>query len=168
MSERKRPPKDWEGAVDQAIREAFERGDFEHLPGKGKPLDLEDNPYTPADLRLAFKMLKDAGATPDWIEEAKLIRSERDAIAAWLGPEVRRQRKRASQSKTLSPDMIVAEYKELQALRENTCARFRERAGELNRLIDNYNLKVPIGRLQRLRIPIDQAIDQFLAECTKK
>ncbi len=32
----------WESPVDRQIREAQERGDFDDLPGAGKPLDLSD------------------------------------------------------------------------------------------------------------------------------
>ncbi len=32
----------WESPVDRQIREAQERGDFDNLPGAGKPLDLRD------------------------------------------------------------------------------------------------------------------------------
>jgi hypothetical protein len=32
----------WESPVERAIREAQERGDFDDLPGAGKPLDLRD------------------------------------------------------------------------------------------------------------------------------
>lgn len=32
----------WESPVDRQIREAQERGDFDNLPGAGKPLDLGD------------------------------------------------------------------------------------------------------------------------------
>ncbi len=33
----------WESPVDKQIREAQERGDFDNLPGAGKPLDLSDS-----------------------------------------------------------------------------------------------------------------------------
>jgi hypothetical protein len=33
----------WESPVDRQIREAQERGDFDDLPGAGKPLDLSDS-----------------------------------------------------------------------------------------------------------------------------
>jgi hypothetical protein len=35
------------GAVEQAIRDAIERGEFENLPGAGKPLPDADKPYDP-------------------------------------------------------------------------------------------------------------------------
>lgn len=79
MSEEKRPRKfralqEWESSVDKTLREAIERGEFDNLRGKGKPLDLNENPFTPTDWQLAFKMLQDAGYAPDWIELDKDIR----------------------------------------------------------------------------------------------
>jgi hypothetical protein len=45
MTERKPAGLSCESWVDQQIREAQERGDFENLPGFGKPLPDEDKPY---------------------------------------------------------------------------------------------------------------------------
>ena len=46
----------------------MERGDFKDLPGKGKPQQLDDNPYIPPAVRMANQMLKDNGFAPRWIE----------------------------------------------------------------------------------------------------
>ena len=73
--EDQRRPGDWEKWVDQQIREAQERGDFDNLPGTGKPLDLTPNPHAQGR-ELAFKVLKDAGFAPDWIELEKAIRNK--------------------------------------------------------------------------------------------
>jgi hypothetical protein len=35
----------WESAIDKQIREAAERGEFDNLPGAGKPLPGLDQPY---------------------------------------------------------------------------------------------------------------------------
>ncbi|MEU9251606.1 DUF1992 domain-containing protein [Streptomyces sp. NPDC048270] len=45
MTERKPPGVDIESWVDRQIRQAAERGDFENLPGWGKPLASLDTPY---------------------------------------------------------------------------------------------------------------------------
>ncbi|MGW8376495.1 DUF1992 domain-containing protein [Streptomyces sp. ODS28] len=45
MTERKPPGVDFESWVDRQIREAAERGAFEDLPGKGKPLRGLNEPY---------------------------------------------------------------------------------------------------------------------------
>jgi hypothetical protein len=48
-------------SVEAAIREAQERGDFDNLKGKGKPIDLDAYFETPEDIRMAYSMLKSAG-----------------------------------------------------------------------------------------------------------
>jgi len=48
----------YEKIVEQRIKEAMEKGEFENLPGKGKPIPLEDDSHVPEDLRLAYKLLK--------------------------------------------------------------------------------------------------------------
>jgi len=62
------------------IREAMERGEFENLPGKGKPLKLEDYSNVPEDLRICYKVLKNAGFIPEEIELQKEIISLRKFI----------------------------------------------------------------------------------------
>jgi hypothetical protein len=48
-------------SVEAAIREAQERGDFNNLKGKGKPIDLSAYFETPEDVRMAYSLLKNAG-----------------------------------------------------------------------------------------------------------
>jgi hypothetical protein len=45
MTERKAPGTSWEGWIDKLIREAEERGEFEDLPGSGKPIPDLDKPF---------------------------------------------------------------------------------------------------------------------------
>lgn len=47
--------------VEELIKEAQERGDFDNLPGKGKPIDLSAYFDTPEDVRVAQSVLKNAG-----------------------------------------------------------------------------------------------------------
>ena len=50
-----------EKAVEAIIKEAQERGDFDNLKGKGKPIDLSAYFETPEDVRMAYSMVKEAG-----------------------------------------------------------------------------------------------------------
>ncbi len=61
--------------AEEKIREAMERGDFDDLPGKGKPLKLEDDSHLPQDIRLAHKVLKNAGCLPPEIELRREIQT---------------------------------------------------------------------------------------------
>ena len=54
------------------IREAIEKGDFEHLEGAGQPLDLTEYFNAPAELRAGYHILKNAGVVP---EEVYLLNS---------------------------------------------------------------------------------------------
>jgi len=54
--------------VEQRILQAINRGEFEDLPGSGKLLDLEDDRLIPEELRLAHRILKNAGYVPKEIQ----------------------------------------------------------------------------------------------------
>ena len=71
----------FEKIAEKRIKEAIERGEFDNLPGKGKPLVLEDDSHLPPDLRLAYKILKNAGCLPPEVELLKEIRTTRDLLA---------------------------------------------------------------------------------------
>jgi hypothetical protein len=47
------------------IRKAYENGEFDNLPGFGKPLQLEDMSGIPEELRMAYKLMKNAGFSPE-------------------------------------------------------------------------------------------------------
>lgn len=160
-----RPRRDWEAAVEKQIREAMERGEFDNLPGRGKPLDLSEDPFTPIEWQLAFKILKDAGVAPDWIEQDKEIRLEQVALEAMLKQQARWQRERAAKAKTLAPDKMIAELENLARARKETVTRYRQRAAALNKLIDAFNLKAPNGRLHHARVQIEQEIKKFQDAC---
>ena len=60
-------------AVESIIKEAMERGEFDNLPGKGKPIDLTAYFDTPEEVRVAYAMLKNAGMAPREVELLKEI-----------------------------------------------------------------------------------------------
>ncbi len=66
-----------ERIAEQKIREAIEQGDLDDLPLAGKPLRLDSSPFVPEELRLAYKVLKDAGFLPPEMELRKEIVSLR-------------------------------------------------------------------------------------------
>ena len=57
--------------VDEKIKGAIARGEFDNLPGKGRPLDLDAYFATPEHLRLGYSILKSADIIP---EEIGLLR----------------------------------------------------------------------------------------------
>ncbi len=57
------------------------KGEFDNLPGSGKPLVFEDDGHIPEDLRLAHKILKNADCLPPEIELKKEILKTEDLLA---------------------------------------------------------------------------------------
>ena len=75
--------------VESIINEAIERGEFDNLPGKGKPLDLTAYFDTPEEVRAAYSVLKNAGILP---REAELLKeiAELKEVASALVDEKKR------------------------------------------------------------------------------
>src|SRR5829696_3234011 len=72
----------WESLVDRQIREAMEEGKFDDLPHQGKPIPIEDDTFA-GEWAMAFRMLRNAGAAPPWVEASKQVRdllARRDRI----------------------------------------------------------------------------------------
>jgi len=162
---KKRAPRDWETAIEKTIREAMERGDFDNLAGKGKPLDLDVNPFVPEDKRQAFRILQNAGVAPDWIEQDKDIRAEKNALELFLLKQARWFQAQQARLKTLAPHRMVAEHERLTRSRDQIAARYRDRAAALNKIIDTFNLKAPSGTRHHARIQIEDEIEKFFDTC---
>ena len=63
----------FEKIVEERIKEAQLKGEFNDLPGSGKPLELEDDSHISEELRIAYKILKNANFLPPEIELKKEI-----------------------------------------------------------------------------------------------
>lgn len=66
--------------AEERIKEALSKGEFENLPGSGKPLAIEDYGNVPEDLRLTYKILKNADCLPPEIELRKEIKQMEDML----------------------------------------------------------------------------------------
>src|SRR5437868_12990496 len=59
--------------AERKIEEAVARGEFDDLPGAGQPLELDEDPLVPGDLRVAYRILKNAGYVPPELETVNQI-----------------------------------------------------------------------------------------------
>ena len=66
--------------AEQRIVEAQKRGFFDNLPGKGRPLELEDTSTIPEELRMAWHVLKNANMVPPEVAERKEIATLSDML----------------------------------------------------------------------------------------
>jgi len=149
--EEKRGPKDWESWIDQQIREAQEQGAFDNLPGKGQPLDLTPNPYA-QDRELAYKVLKNAGYAPEWIELDKVIRGKLARAKATLARRWAWREDRLAELASRSDRWSEAERQRALGSWQRAVAGFEEEVAAINQEIVELNLKVPSARFQRSKV----------------
>ncbi|MCD4743669.1 MAG: DUF1992 domain-containing protein [Desulfobacteraceae bacterium] len=69
----------FQGLVEQRIKQAQEKGEFDNLEGNNKPLKFTDS-NIPEELRLAHKILKNSGFAPPEVELKKKINNTEDLI----------------------------------------------------------------------------------------
>lgn len=71
----------FEKIIEERIKKAQKEGQFDNLPGYGKPLVFEDDACVPEELRLAYKILKNSDCLPPEIELKKEIIQTEDLLA---------------------------------------------------------------------------------------
>jgi DnaJ homolog subfamily C member 28 len=126
--------------IEDHIRKAIEEGQFDDLPGKGKPIRWDDNPFVEPDWQLAFRMLRNAGFALPWMDTRKEIETQLEAAREAL------QRLGTWRQSALAdgqpPAFVEDEW-------QRGVRNFREQIAEINHRIFNYNLEVPLPRFQR-------------------
>jgi len=82
----------WERIADQKIREAQREGQFDNLPGQGRPIDLKEYFSIAGEWRMAYDLLKKSGVMPGEMQlkkeieqlEQQLRAESKEAIAELL------------------------------------------------------------------------------------
>lgn len=145
--------------VERNIRQAIEKGHFEDLPGKGKPLKLDQNPYEDPEWRLAYRVLRNGGFTLPWIEARHDIEGELEAARLSLGASWSRK-KNAIQTGQPDADRNAEWHRAIKL--------FRERIENINHLISSYNLKVPSVRFQITQKDVEREMELTIASLSDK
>lgn len=136
--------------IDDHIQQAIQDGKFDNLPGKGKPLRLEENPYEDPEWRLAHHVLKESGFTLPWIELRQEIEAETAAArAALAGAWAWRQDALEKQQP----------YAEVEAEWQRAAAAFKERVEGINQRIFDYNLQTPAESLQMMKLKAGKEVE---------
>lgn len=115
---------DFNRIVEEKIQQAMSAGEFDNLPGAGKPLKWEDSPYVSNDWKLTFNLLQKNGILFPWMEDRKEIES--------------------NLQKAIEDCKYNLRFHEKQARSE-----FFMQAHLINQKIIDYNLKVPVPVFQR-------------------
>lgn len=77
--------------VEERIQEAIRRGDFDDLPGAGRPLTLDDDLLVPPEARIAYRILRNAGFVPPEVLERRELAELEASLPALADVEARQR-----------------------------------------------------------------------------
>ncbi|HEY7357157.1 MAG TPA: DUF1992 domain-containing protein [Ktedonobacterales bacterium] len=155
---RKPPGKRWRDVIEEQIREAQERGDFDNLPGAGQPLKLDENPYA-GDRALAFHLLQQNGVLPPELEVAREVDADL-ARAEKLLAALRRERDWLLRQPASSRARAQATYARL---REAYAARYEQALRQLRSKMLSLNIIAP-STMHRPVIDVETKMRDFWQE----
>lgn len=92
--------------IEDKIREAMDAGEFDDLPGKGRPIDLDAYFATPLDVRLGYSVLKSAGCVPEEVALMKEVEELKAKLAA-LADTDERERLEKIGSKAIRLNLLL-------------------------------------------------------------
>jgi hypothetical protein len=97
--------------IDEQISKAIEAGEFDNLPGKGKPIDLRGYFETPEDLRMAYSILKSNNFAPQEVEMLKEIDDLRNRLESCSDEEEKDRLRKEISDKKLAFDLLIEKPK---------------------------------------------------------
>jgi hypothetical protein len=157
---------DWGSLVEDQIRKAMEEERWSTLPGAGKPLKLllgDDNPHTPDDLKLAYKLLKDNKLAPEWImlgqeldeKRQQILNNMRQGVNAYQGAL-------ADAGRIDDIEKQQARRQQVEATWQTALSSFRRVTEQFNKDVARYNLKAPRGVSQKIYLELEREITRLL------
>lgn len=103
--------------AEERIREAQQAGLFDNLPGKGKPLEIEDLRWVPEELRIGYHILKNAHVLPPEAQLRKDIHTLEDLLKHVEDEGERRALAKSLQWKLIRLDLLKRRSLSLQSVR---------------------------------------------------
>ena len=142
-------------AIERIIQNAMDRGAFDNLRGKGKPLNMRENPLVAKEWRMAYSMLEQEGFALPWMEDRKEIEKQLKEALKVLKRTWDWRTVKLAEGDTSS--LVESEWRKAQA-------QFSEIVVELNKRIDAYNAQIPADVFYRPRILLEREMAAITKE----
>ncbi len=151
--------------AERRIQEGIEAGVFDNLEGQGKPLQIEDNPFVPKDLRAAFKVLENSGYAPDWMTVAQEIDADLATLRRRADDHFTYLKARLAQIGTdpYAVKRLRLEVDRLKSQHRRAAAQHSQAIVELNKKIALFNQMVPIASLFKVPLSLELEMEKYEA-----
>lgn len=142
---------DWDNLIEDLIQDGQERGAFDNLRGKGKPLKLDKSPFG-AEWKLAHDLMKENDVLPPWIAQRNDIMAQIKQFRVDLGRVWARhdQAFRFAQGKG-QKDALSLSW-------DDACRQWAADLVVLNKRIRDFNLGRPSEGLEIVSLSLDREL----------
>jgi hypothetical protein len=99
--------------IEELIKDAIAKGEFDNLAGRGRPLDLNAYFEAPDHLRMGYGMLKGAGFVPEEAQLLKDIAALREELRSCTDEARRKELSKSIQEKNLNYNLLMERAKKM-------------------------------------------------------
>jgi len=149
------PRRSWRSLAEERIAQARDRGDFDNLPGVGKPLRLDENVYA-GGKALAYHLLKQNNTAPPELERG----AEVDRMLANAERELAALRRRHDTLLARGRRAYASERRVYNLVRDKAARRYAEELRAINSNILSLNIIAP-SALGRPLLDVEQRLAAF-------
>jgi hypothetical protein len=138
--------------VGRRIEEAMRNGAFDNLRGKGKPLNLERNPFIPEGMELAYSIMQNNHIAPEWISDRAAILHRIKTFRKEIKAAV------ACYQSQLQQTTDAVAHEQIDQAWRSQLAELATQLSQLNRQIGLINLKQPLIQLEIFKLRLDEEL----------
>jgi hypothetical protein len=144
---------DWNNLIEDMIQDGQEQGAFDNLRGKGKPLNLDKNPYG-SDWKLAHELMKENDVLPPWIAQRNGIMAQIEQFRTDIGRVWRRHEQafRYAQGKGQKGALALGW--------DDVCQQWEAELEILNKRIRDFNLGRPSEGLEIVKLDLGKELER--------
>ncbi len=140
-----------EQIIESQIQDAMAAGAFDNLPGAGKPLPFTDLEKLAGENWLGYKVLQNGGLLPEWLGLAREIELEHEALAALD----------ARHAELVEAAAVSGDWPHFATGLGYLVGKYEERARELRKKQDRYNVSAPGVRTERPAIWVEFHVERL-------
>jgi DnaJ family protein C protein 28 len=153
---RSRMRHDWDNLIEDLIEEGRQRGLFDDLSGKGRPLEMRPSLYE-GSAALSNQLLKDNNLRPVWLShrlsvQERIEQFRSDVARTWQRYDTAFQQAVGETHRTA-----------LTIGWDDECRRWEREIVEINKLVSNYNLRRPTSNLEIFSLRISDELKRVQA-----
>ncbi len=149
---------EWSDIVSQRIEDAMRQGLFDNLSNRGKPVNVNRNPFLPEEQQMAVNLLHNNGLAPEWISDRNDILREIETLRHDLRQDVLDMRAVSADATT------VGEHQKVKSWWKAQVKRWQTKCDKLNDHILVHNLKLPVPHLEILRLQLSRELGRAGAD----